>query len=167
MVNEPKDNEIHLREFVAWARWRRTHRKDAQVCEASFEYVVSEVEKLLNGEAAFQKKRGRPEKRELMWECFWRVFFSPIGQGHMPRHKGNENGAFSIVGKELMISPSGVEAHYNKALKLYETPEGRLELCDWVRRKKGVNYVEIIRNTDHLNSKENDGSDKTELYPEK
>jgi hypothetical protein len=158
MITRPKDNEVHLREFVAWARWRRTQRKDASVCEASFEYVVSEIEKLLNGEKAFQKTRGRPENRELMWECFWQVFFAPIGQDHMPRHKGSEGGAFSIVGKKLGLSASGVEGHYNRALKLYETPEGHIEFSLWLGRKMGANYVRITPKNARLNNEDPDAS---------
>lgn len=143
VINVPQTNEGHMREFVAWARWRRTQRPDAPVCEESFEYVVSQIESILDGKGGFKKSRGRPKDRAKMWECFYLIGFAKEGEERLRRHT-LAGGGYQEVGGRLGISPEAVATHFRNAREAIQTEEGRIEFLGWLAAYTGNLRVDYI-----------------------
>lgn len=141
-------NELALKDFVAWVRYRNAH--GLKIDSDTLEYVADGIEQFLEGKTPWKKPKGNKPKPDLMWEIFYKCFFDEnycydnlqFSERFTKRHK-QEGGLYWIVGEELNLSPDNIESHFRKALAQYKTPVGEADFMQWLKRHKGVTMVKI------------------------
>ncbi len=141
-----KADDAKLETFLRWANRRAALKElgiDPPIDQDILNLVASGVAAYLVGKKPWPKKRGNKEKRDLMWECYWRVNFYSAEDDRLPQHKEG-GGAYCVVGDVLNFSPENVESHVRNAKALLKTAEGKKDFELWLsdyRYNGGVVFI--------------------------
>lgn len=136
-----KDQNIKLRDFVAWVRHRKPVMSDAPINDETIEYVTKGIERFLQGESPWPEPRGNKSKPDLTWEAYWMINFDEVYKSLHNRRHTETGGLYAAVAGALCEEVKTVESRVRTAVEKLETTEGIIDFCRWVAKKQKVTIV--------------------------